>query len=256
MKNANKIINRKKKIDKIIYNSNKDTNNKKDTNKIKRSNNLGLNINLKRIKETKENEMKKSNLSDLILKPKGISVNKNIDKNDKNNENNNSDASWESDLGDVGEIIEDEGESELPTELNDLNELSENNFINNPKSISIYSSIILLGKKEKKRMSLSLNKTSKSSNFFNSFSSFFRKENDINQITKEKNYNNFKDSKEIFDKIKKKENDIEKVKKLIEIIKRNIKYYDKEIIEVNKFIQNEEKIREEYQLLINFLNLK
>ena len=29
MKNANKIINRKKKIDKIIYNSNKDTNNKK-----------------------------------------------------------------------------------------------------------------------------------------------------------------------------------------------------------------------------------
>ena len=95
-------------------------------------------------------------------------------------------------------------------------------------------------------MSLSLNKTSKSSKYFNSFPSFFRTDKDINQITKEKNYNNFKDSKEIFDKIKKKENDIEKVKKLIEIIKRNIKYYDKKIINVNKFIQNEEKIKEKY----------
>ena len=254
MKNVNKIINRKKKIEKILYNSNKDFN-KNDTHKIKRSNNLGLNINLKRIRETKENEIKKENLSDLILKPKDNKTNKNIS-NNNNNKNNDSISSWEDDLGDVGEIIEDEGESEFGTELTDLNELSENNFINNPKSISIYSSIILLGKKEKKRMSLSLNKTTKSSNFSNSYSSLFKNEKDINQISKENNYYNFKDSKEIYDKIKKKENDIEKVKKLIEIVKRNIKYYDKELIEVDKFIQNQQKIREEYQMIINFLNLK
>ena len=149
MKNVNKIINRKKKIEKILYNSNQDFN-KNDTNKIKRSNNLGLNINLKRIRETKENELKKGNLSDLNLKSKNNNTNKNINNNNKN-KNNDSISSWEDDLGDVGEIIEDEGESEFGTELTDLNELSENNFINNPKSISIYSSLKELEEKKKFR---------------------------------------------------------------------------------------------------------
>jgi hypothetical protein len=243
IKNSNKIINRKKKIDNILNHSNK---NLKINENIKRSKNIGLNINLKRIKETKEGKTKKNELRNLFLESKD---NNNIRK--EKNKNNDSISSWESDLGDVGEIIEDDGESEFGTELNELNE---NNFINNPKSINTYSSIILMSNNEKKRFSLSVNKTEISSNFHNSFSSNYKPS--ITQIKNEKNNYKFKDFQEIHNKIKKKENDIEKVKKLIEIVKRNIKYYDKEIIEIEKSIQNEEQVRDEYQMLINYLNLK
>ena len=44
------------------------------------------------------------------------------------------------------------------------------------------------------------------------------------------------------------------MKKLIEIAKRNIKYYDKRILEVENFIKCEEQLRNEYQLMINFFN--
>jgi len=243
IKNSNKIINRKKKIDNILNHSNK---NLKINENIKRSKNIGLNINLKRIKETKEGKTKKNELRNLFLESKD---NNNIRK--EKNKNNDSISSWESDLGDVGEIIEDDGESEFGTELNELNE---NNFINNPKSINTYSSIIFMSNNEKKRFSLSVNKTDISSNFHTSFSSNYK--TNITQIKIEKNNYKFKDSQEIHDKIRKKENDIEKVKKLIEIVKRNIKYYDKEIIELEKSIQNEEQVRDEYQMLINYLNLK
>ena len=172
--------------------------------------------------------------------PKEIDINNDKDK----------DSISSSDLGDVGEIIEDEAESEFG---NELNELGENNFINNPKSISTYSSSIILmsNKTQKKRFSLSVNKSEKNNNNHSSSS----KNNVIQKINEKISYN-FKDSKEISDKIKKKESDIEKIKKLIEIVKRNIKYYDKEINEVEKFIQKEEQIRKDYQILINYLNQK
>ena len=102
-------------------------------------------------------------------------------------------------------------------------------------------------KAQKKRFSLSVNKSE--INYNNNHSSPLN--NNIIQKINEKISYNFKDSKEISDKIKKKENDIEKIKKLIEIVKRNIKYYDKEINEVEKFIQKEEQIRKDYQILIN-----
>ena len=243
MKSGNKIINRKKKIDNILNYSSKIV---KVNEKIKRSKNIGLNVNLKRIKETNEGINHKNDLRNLFLESKDSN---NIRK--EKNKNNDSISSWESDLGDVGEIIEDEAESEFGNELNELNE---NNFINNPKSINTYSSNILMSNNEKKRMSLSVNKNDKNSNFHISFSSNYKQ--NITQIKNEKINYKFKDSQEIHNKIKKKENDIEKVKKLIEIVKRNIKYYDKEIIELEKSIQNQEQIRNEYQILINYLNLK
>ena len=240
MKNANKIINSKKKTDKLLNNSNRNINSNTNNNRINSNkNNSNMNIYLKRIKETNENNNKNREQRNLISKE--IDINNDKDK----------DSISSSDLGDVGEIIEDEAESEFG---NELNELGENNFINNPKSISTYSSSIILmnNKAQKKRFSLSVNKSE--INYNNNHSSPLN--NNIIQKINEKISYNFKDSKEISDKIKKKENDIEKVKKLIEIVKRNIKYYDKEINEVEKFIQKEEQIRKDYQILINYLNQK
>ena len=242
MKNANKIINSKKKTDKLLNNSNRNINSNTNNNRINSNkNNSNMNIYLKRIKETNENNNKNREQRNLISKE--IDINNDKDK----------DSISSSDLGDVGEIIEDEAESEFG---NELNELGENNFINNPKSISTYSSSIILmsNKDQKKRFSLSVNKSE--INYNNNNHSSPLNNNNIIQKLNEKISYNFKDSKEISDKIKKKENDIEKVKKLIEIVKRNIKYYDKEINEVEKFIQKEEQIRKDYQILINYLNQK
>ena len=105
-------------------------------------------------------------------------------------------------------------------------------------------------KNEKKRFSLSLNKID-----INSLSS--PRFNNNTENYKERNkYYKLINSDDIKNKIKKKENDIEKIKKLIEIVNRNIKYYDERILEVENFIKNEEQLRNEYQLLINFFNLK
>ena len=243
MKNANKVINRKKKIEKILNHSNQNIGTKYN-NQIKHSKNMNLNINLKRIKEKKEDISLKNNANNKLLKSKELNISKEKDPNSISS----------SDLGEVGELIEDEGESEFGNELNELNE---NNLINNPKSINTYSSpIILISNKENKRISLSVNKFNSNNNYnYNyGFSSPIKK--NIMPISNEKISYNFKNSKEIFDMIKKKENDIEKIKKAIEIVKRNIKYYDKEIIEVEKFIQNQEQTRNFYQILINYLNMK
>ena len=239
MKNANKIIKRKKKIEKILNYSSNNLNNKKRFN----SNTFNSNKNkiIKRAKEAKENKNKKSGLRNLILSSKDINI---------SNNNKSNDSLDESDLGDVGEIIEDDSEFEI-----ELNDLGENIFINNPKSIITYSSEILLSKNEKKRLSLSLNKLEKSTDF--KYLSNSPMKNIVLKTTNERNkYNKFESSKIIYDKIKKKENDIQRIKKLIEIVKRNIKYYDKENKEIEKFIQHEEQLSNEYQILINFLNLK
>ena len=235
MKNAKNIINRKKKLEKILREPNKYSS-KSFNSKINKSQKLNL------IKEKKETKKKKNELRNLLLKSEEININVN------KNKSNGFSSSCDSDLGDVGEIIEDEVETELGPEL--LNEINENNFINNPKSIITYSSSILMKKNEKKRLSLSLNKID--NNFFSS-----SKYNNKTENVKERNkYYKLKNAEDIKDKIKKKENDIEKLKKLIEIAKRNIKYYDKRILEVENFIKCEEQLRNEYQLMINFFNLK
>jgi hypothetical protein len=242
MKNANKIIKRKKKIEKILNYSSNNLYNKKSFNSNTFNN---KNKNVKRAKEIKENKIKKKGSRNLILSSKDINrIN--------NNKSNDSNSSEESDLGDVGEIIEDEGDSEFEIELNDL---SENNFINNPKSIITYSSEILLNKNEKKRLSFSLNKLEKSTDF--KYLSKSPLKNSVLKTTNERNkYNKIENSKNIYDKIRKKENDIKRIKKLIEIVKRNIKYYDKENKEIENFIRHEEQLSNEYQIMINFLNLK
>ena len=124
-----------------------------------------------------------------------------------------------------------------------MNELNENNLINNPKSIVPFSSIILLKSNDKKRLSLSVNKSDKS-NVDNKLLAALKK--DINNEYNKSMIN------ELYYKIKKKDNDIEKVKKQIEIAKRNMKYYDNIIKDVDNLIHNEEHVRKEYQLLINF----
>ena len=239
MKNANKIIKSKKKIEKILNYSSNNLNNKKSFN----SNTFNSNKNktLKRTKETKENKNKKSGLRNLILSSKDINI---------SNNNKSNDSLEESDLGDVGEIIEDDSEFEI-----ELNDLGENIFINNPKSIITYSSEILMSKNEKKRLSLSLNKLEKSIDF--KYISKSPMKNIALKTTNERNkYNKLESSKMLYEKIKKKENDIQRIKKLIEIVKRNIKYYDKENKEIENFIRHEEQLSNEYQMLINFLNLK
>ena len=155
-------------------------------------------------------------------------------------------SSWESDLGDVGEIIEDEGEREIG------NELKENNFINNPKSIITYSSLAFMdeNKNKKERLAISFNKREKNCRFIGAFSSFLqdnslKKNNDKIVVT---------DLKEVSDKIRKKQNEIEKFKKQIEIYKRYIKEYDKINLEVENRIKIEEELRNEYQMMINYLN--
>ena len=237
MKNAKNIINRKKKIEKILKGQNK-YNSKSFNHKLNKNQKLNL------IKDNKEIKTKKNELRNLLLKSKDIKIN-------INNKKKNSDSfssSDDSDLGDVGEIIEDEADSEFEAEL--INGLNENNFINNPKSIITYSSAILMKKNEKKRLSLSLSKIDNNPMHSPRFNI-----NTENSKEKDKYYQ-FMNPDEIKDKIKKKENDIDKMKKLIEIANRNIKYYDKKILEVESYIKNEEQLRDDYQILINFFNLK
>ena len=250
MKNANRIINSKKKIEKILNNSN-NINQKNNKNIKNKNSKLNLNLNLKRIKESKEKETnaKKPNLRKLILDSKNNEINAKKNNRELNNELNNSSSSSESDLGFVGEIIEDEADSDPGTELNEFNE---NNLINNPKSIAMYSSVILVNSDKKKRLSLSVNKTEK----FNFDKKLFAPlKKDINNEYNNNEFN-IKQANEIVYKIRKRENDIEKVKKQIEIAERNIKYYEKIIKEVDNLILNEENMRKEYQLLINFYNLE
>ena len=237
MKNAKNIINRKKKIEKILKGQNK-YNSKSFNHKLNKNQKLNL------IKDNKEIKTKKNELRNLLLKSKDIKIN-------INNKKKNSDSfssSDDSDLGDVGEIIEDEADSEFEAEL--INGLNENNFINNPKSIITYSSAILMKKNEKKRISLSLSKINNNLMYSPRFNI-----NSENSKEKDKYYQ-LMNPDEIKDKIKKKENDIDKMKKLIEIANRNIKYYDKKILEVESYIKNEEQLRDDYQILINFFNLK
>ena len=105
-------------------------------------------------------------------------------------------------------------------------------------------------KNEKKRLSLSLSKIDNNPMYSPRFNI-----NTENSKEKDKYYQ-LMNPDEIKDKIKKKENDIDKMKKLIEIANRNIKYYDKKILEVESYIKNEEQLRDDYQILINFFNLK
>ena len=237
MKNAKIIINRKKKIEKILKGQNK-YNSKSFNYKLHKNQKLNL------IKETKEMKPKKNDLRNLLLKSREIKINIS----NKKNKSDSFSSSESSDLGDVGEIIEDEADSEFEAEL--INGLNENNFINNPKSIITYSSAILMKKNEKKRLSLSLSKIDNNPMYSPRFNI-----NTENSKEKDKYYQ-LMNPDEIKDKIKKKENDIDKMKKLIEIANRNIKYYDKKILEVESYIKNEEQLRDDYQILINFFNLK
>ena len=116
MKNANRIINRKKKIDKILnyskFNKTQDL--------IKLHKNIIKSYSDNSYYERFSGEInKKNNSKNLNLNPKDTNINNKFIKSKDS-------SSWESDLGDVGEIIEDEGESEIGNELNELNE---NNFI-------------------------------------------------------------------------------------------------------------------------------
>jgi len=237
MKNAKIIINRKKKIEKILKGQNK-YNSKSFNYKLHKNQKLNL------IKETKEMKPKKNDLRNLLLKSREIKINIS----NKKNKSDSFSSSESSDLGDVGEIIEDEADSEFEAEL--INGLNENNFINNPKSIITYSSSILMKKNEKKRLSLSLNKIDNNPLYSPRFNI-----NTENSMERNKYYK-LMNPDDIRDKIKKKENDIEKMKKLIEIVNRNIKYYDKKILEVENYIKKEEQLRDDYQILINFFNLK
>ena len=53
-----------------------------------------------------------------------------------------------------------------------------------------------------------------------------------------------------------KKNDIEKINKLIENIKKQIKKYDNEIRTIDKYIQQEEKEGDMLRHLINYVNSK
>ena len=242
MKNANRIINRKKKIDKILnyskFNKTQDL--------IKRHKNIIKSYSDNSYYERFSGEINKKNNS------KNLNLNsKDTNRNNKFIKSKDSLSSWESDLGDVGEIIEDEGESEIGNELNELNE---NNFINNPKSIITYSSLAFMdeNKNKKERISISFNKREKNSKFIGAFSSLLQD----NSLKKNNDKIIIADLKKVSDKIRKKQNEIEKFKKQIEIYKRYIKEYDKINFEVENRIKIEEELRNEYQMMINYLNKK
>ena len=242
MKNANRIINRKKKIDKILnyskFNKTQDL--------IKSHKNIIKSYSDNSYYERFSGEInKKNNSKNLNLNTKDTNINNKFIK------SKDSLSSWESDLGDVGEIIEDEGESEIGNELNELNE---NNFINNPKSIITYSSLAFMdeNKNKKERLAISFNKREKNSKFIGAFSSLLQD----NSLKKNNDKIIITDLKEVSDKIRKKQNEIEKFKKQIEIYKRYIKEYDKINLEVENRIKIEEELRNEYQMMINYLNKK
>ena len=156
------------------------------------------------------------------------------------------------DLDKVGEIIEDDCKSKKWIEMTDINE---NNIINNPRSLEAYSSIVFSIKKDNdiKLQSLSVSKENKNSyikkNIF--------KSNNPEELKKEKNkFNNIPEIKNLNQKIEEKNKNIEKIKKLIEYYKKQMVKYDNEIIKIDNWILREEKEREEFQVMVNFLNVQ
>ena len=232
-----KIINRNNNNIKKVYNSN--------------DNNLNIVINNKHSKIIEE---KNNNFKTRII---STSKSTNFENNTydlKLSENTKLNKSYsESDLGEVGEIIEDEGESEIE---NELNELGENHFINNPKSIIPDSLFNLKNKKEKKRQSLSVSK--EVSKFDKNFFIFPIKEFIFKKIEKHK-FEKLKiitDINELNDKIQTKNKEIERYKKLIENVKMKIKKCDYEFITIEEWIQKEQKKGDKLQQMINYFTFQ
>ena len=239
----NKINNRNKNIEKL-YNSN-------DNNKLNlniNNNNSNSNIN-----EEKNNIQEKNKIRIMPLSKSTYFENNIYDL--KMSEKKKLNKSYsQSDLGEVGEIIEDEGDSEIE---NDLNELGDNDFINNPKSIKTDSSINFINKKDKKRLFFSVNQSKNVSKFDKNF--FYPlKEFIFKKIEKKKpeKFQKITDINELNEKITTKNTEIEKYTKLIEILKVRIKKYDNEIITIEKWIKDEAKKGEEMQQMINYFSLQ
>ena len=226
-------INKNNNLKKVLFNS--ENNNLKLDNIISNDNKKKSNENLKENIEFKEKEIQLSNI-----------INTSDKKENKNKKLNKTYS--ESDLGEVGEIIEEENE-------NELSELGENHFINNPKSIKPFSSIDFENKKFNKQQPLSLSKK-KNLSILGGNHLIHLKENNFDMEDEKYYEEKYKNNQEIFEvinKIKSKNKDIEKFQKIIEKIKQRMKKYDNEIKTVNNWIYIEENKKENFQQMINFI---
>ena len=162
------------------------------------------------------------------------------------------------DLDKVGEFLQEE---KINKKWNEMNDINENNIINNPRSLDTFSSIVFSIKKDNdiKHQSLSLSKENKNAVYDKKSSlkkKFFTNDNPDERKKAKNRFNNIPEIKNLNQKIEQKSKNIEKIKKLIEYYKKQIVKYDIEISQMNNCILKEEKERENFQIMINFVNVQ
>lgn len=272
-KNTHKIIKRKREItfsNKSLNLNNHINNTLYDNDSIKKPKKKEKNVEkmVYDIKTYEKNEINSNQKNIKIQNNKESNRNKNNNKYESKKSNKELNKTYsESDLGEVGGEIIDDGSSESENLLKEVNE-TDDIYYYDPKSIVNYSSVNFINKKNsnKKYQSLSVSKNnnnkvdSKYNNTFNKTvnRSLFSNNNNIDFTQHKKlqthNFEKINKIEEINHKIKMKNNDIERIIKIINNMKKEINKYNNEIKNMKEMIFDEEQEGYKLRHMINFFS--